>query len=143
MAAAQRQEQQLEQYTEAAAAAKHICRAPYRSRRRAACRLRCFTRGNELVHAVSAGNIGNNTTIISYCEFPLYFRPERSCEHIRDVWFASSGTVVATWNRVRLVNARRGAGFLYFDGVGTAYFRRELAGIGRERVAGKREGGRR
>ena len=37
---------------------------------------------------------------------------------------------------MRLVNARRGPGFLDFEGVGAAYFRRDLAGIGRERVAG-------
>ena len=86
-------------------------------------------------YAVSAGSIGNNKIIISNSQSTVYFRPARSCEHIRNVWFASSGTVVAAWNRVRLVNARRGPGFFDFEGVGAAYFRRYLAGIGRERVA--------
>ena len=52
------------------------------------------------------------------------------------VWLASSGTIIAAWNRVRLADARRGPGFLDFEGVGAAYFRRDLAGIGQEKVAG-------
>ena len=78
----------------------------------------------------------NNTTVTSNGQSPVYFRPARNCQHIRNVWFASSGTVIAAWNRVRLVNARREKGFLDFEGVGAAYFRRDLAGIARERVAG-------
>ena len=37
---------------------------------------------------------------------------------MRIVWLASSGTEVAAWNRVRLVNARRGLGLLDFEGSG-------------------------
>ena len=68
--------------------------------------------------AASAGNLRNNTIILSNCQRPLCFRPARNCEHIRNVWLASSGTVIAAWNRVRLVNARRGAGLLDFEGSG-------------------------
>ena len=72
--------------------------------------------------------------IISLGQRTLYFRPSRNCEHNRNVWLASSGTVIAGWHRVRLVNAQRRPGLL--DGVEAADFRRDFAGIGRERVAG-------
>ena len=40
------------------------------------------------------------------------FRPGRNCEQTRDVSLASLGTVISAWNRVRLVNARRGPDLL-------------------------------
>ena len=54
---------------------------------------------------------------IQWSTYPI-FRPARNCEHIRNVWLATSGTVIAAWNRVRLVTARRGPGFLDFEGSG-------------------------
>ena len=65
-------------------------------------------------YALSNGNIRNNTIIVFIRQRLLYFRPARNCEHIRNIWLASSGTVIAAWNRVRLVNARRGPGLLAF-----------------------------
>ena len=64
-------------------------------------------------------------------------------ELIRNVSFSSSGTVTAAWNRVRLVNARPGPGFLDFEGVGAAYFRHDFLcrHRPRERVAGDRAPG--
>ena len=47
-----------------------------------------------------------------------YILSKKNCEHIRNVWLATSGTVRAAWNRVRLVNARRGPGLLDFVGSG-------------------------
>ena len=95
--AAAQQQQRVEQYTTAAAV--HICRAPYLSRRRAGCRQGCIMRRNGPCYlawyAVSAGNIRNNTIIISNGQHILNFRPARNCEHIRNVWLASSGTVIA------------------------------------------------
>ena len=44
--------------------------------------------------------------ITSNTQRTLYFHPLRNCEQIRNVSFASSSTVVAAWNRVRLLNAR-------------------------------------
>ena len=118
-AVAAAQQQQLEQYT---AAAVHIFRAPYLSRRRAGCRQGCIVRRNGSCslawYAVSAGNIRNNTTIMSDGQRPLYFRPARNCEQIRNVWLAFSGTVIAAWNRVRLVNARGGPRLCGSEGSG-------------------------
>ena len=69
-------------------------------------------------YTVSAGHIRNNTSIISSGQRTLYFRSAKSCERIRNVWLASLGAVIAAWNRVRLVNARRGPGLLGFEGSG-------------------------
>ena len=119
-AVAAAQQQQLEQHT--AAPAAHICRASHLSRRRAGCRQGCIMHRNGPCslawYAVSARNIMNNTIIIYNDPRTLYFCPKRNCEQIRDVWLASSGTVVAAWNSVRLVNARRGPGLLDFEGSG-------------------------
>ena len=121
VAAAQKQ-QQLEPY--AAATAVHICRAPHLSRRRAGCIQGFIIRRNGPCYlawyAVSAGNIRNNTikeqyNNISNGQPSLCFRSEGNCEHIRNVWFASSGTVMAALNRVRLVNARRGPDLVDFE----------------------------
>ena len=69
-------------------------------------------------YAVWAGNTRNNTIIMSNGSRTLYFNPERNCEQIRNVWLASSGTVIAALDRVRLVNTRRGPGLLDFEGSG-------------------------
>ena len=46
-----------------------------------------------------------------------FFRPE-TVNTSATFGLASSGTVIAAWNRVRLVNARRGPGLLDFEGSG-------------------------
>ena len=97
-------------------------KAPYLSRRRTGCRQGCIMRRNMprplAWYAVSAVHIMNITIIISNDPRTLYFRPERNCEQIRDVWVASSGTVVAACNCMSLLNARRGPGLLDFEGSG-------------------------
>ena len=98
-AVAAAQPQQQEQYT----AEVHICRALHLSRRRAGCRQGLIVHRNMPCFlawcAVSADIIINNTIIISNCQHSLIFRAARNCEHIRDVWLASLGTVIAAWNR--------------------------------------------
>ena len=69
-------------------------------------------------YTVSDINVRNNTITIKKIKRNLYVCPEKTCEHIRNVWLASLGTVIAAWNRVRLVNARRGVGLLDFEGSG-------------------------
>ena len=97
-------------------------RAPYLPRRRSGCKQGYILRQNMPCYlawyAVSAGNIRNNTIVISNGARSLYFHPERMSEQIRDVWLASSGTVIAVWNRARLVNARRGSGLPDLEGSG-------------------------
>ena len=46
------------------------------------------------------------------------FRPARNCQQMRDVSLACSATTIAAWNRVRLVNARRGPGLFGSEGSG-------------------------
>ena len=119
VAVAQQQQQQPEQYT---AAAVHICRATYLSWRRAGCRQGCILRQNMPCslawHAVLARKIRNNTIMLSNGPRTPNFSAGRNCEQVRDVWLASSGAVVAAWNRVRVVNGRRGPGLLDFKGSG-------------------------
>ena len=69
-------------------------------------------------YVVSAGNTRNSTIAIPNVQRPLYFRPARNCQKISNVSLASSATVIASWNRERLVSARRGLGFLDFEGSG-------------------------
>ena len=78
-------------------------------------------------YAVSAGNIRNITIKeqyknISNGQRSLCFRSEGNCEHMRNVWFASSGIVIAALNRVRLVNARRGPDLVNFEWSGLPIF---------------------
>ena len=69
-------------------------------------------------YAPSAGNIEDDIFIILNGQRTLYFRPDRNCEQIRNVWLPSADTVIAAWNRVHLVNARRGLGLLESEGSG-------------------------
>ena len=67
-------------------------------------------------YAPSAGNMRNNTIFMSNLEHTLYITPDRNCEQIRKVWLTSADTVIAAWNPVRPVSARRGLGLLDFEG---------------------------
>ena len=60
----------------------------------------------------------SNTMFIFIGKSTLYFRTSTTCEHIRNAWLDSLGTVIAAWNRVRLVNTLRGPGLLDFEGSG-------------------------
>ena len=69
-------------------------------------------------YAPSAGNKRNNAIIIYNFQRTLYFRPDRNCEQIRKVRLPSADTVIDSWNRVHLLNARRGLGLVDFAGSG-------------------------
>ena len=74
------------------------------------------------------------TRQVSYPMFNTpYICSARNCQQIRNVSFASSATAIAAWNRVRLVNARRGPGLLDLEGSGLP-----ISQLGRH---GPREGG--
>ena len=91
---------------------------------------------SRLVCAVSASNERKNTIIISNVQRLLNFRPARNCEHIRNVSVNYLGHRDSCLEPYASDERATAAGCPRLRGVSAANFRLDLAGIGRETVAG-------
>ena len=89
-------------------------------------------------YVVSAENIWSNTIVKSNDQRHLYFRTARNCEQISDDCLASSGTIIAAWNHMSLVNARQGPSLLDFKWSGLPISVEIYPASGERRLMGMR-----